>query len=289
MADRLAFIGFGEAGQAFARPDARAFDSKTADAATRAAKFADYAAAGVTGCATAGEALSGAAAILSLVTAAQSLPAASGAAPFLDADALFFDMNSVAPATKRAAAKAIESAGGRYIDVAVMAPVHPKRLAVPLLLSGPHASDGEAVLRAYGFTEVRIVGASIGDASAIKMIRSVMVKGIEALSAEMILAADLAGVADEVIASLNGSWPGADWGAKADYALDRMLTHGIRRAEEMGEAAGTLRALGIAPVMTSGTVACQQMMGNLQLRPVPETLAGKLAAIIPGLTHKGTA
>jgi 3-hydroxyisobutyrate dehydrogenase-like beta-hydroxyacid dehydrogenase len=279
MAKALTFIGFGEAGRAFALPGVRAFDCKTLDDTTRSGKCAHYADAGVAGIDTLAEALAGATAILSLVTAGESLSAARAAAPLLAPGALWFDMNSVAPETKRAAAQAIEAAGGRYVDVAVMSPVNPARLAVPLLISSPHAQEAEATLRAYGFTNLRTVGAATGQASAIKMIRSVMVKGLEALSAEMILAADRAGVTDEVIASLDASWPGADWRARADYALDRMLVHGLRRAEEMRESAQTLRTLGIAPRMTSGTIDWQQALGDLRLGTAPPTLPAKLSAL----------
>ena len=145
-------------------------------------------------------------------------------------------MNSVAPDTKRAAAAAIEAAGGRYVDVAVMAPVHPRGRAVPLLVCGPHAEAARRALARCGFAQCpdRRRAAS-ARASAIKMIRSVMVKGIEALTAECALAAEAAGVRDEVIASLDASWPGADWAERVDYNLDRMMIHGLRRAAEMEE------------------------------------------------------
>jgi 3-hydroxyisobutyrate dehydrogenase-like beta-hydroxyacid dehydrogenase len=171
------------------------------------------------------------------------------------AGALYFDMNSVAPDTKRAAALAVEAAGGRYVDVAVMAPVEPARLAVPLLVSGPHADDGAAALSEFGFSNVRVLPGDIGRASSVKMIRSVMVKGIEALTAEMMLAGEAAGVSGDVLASLGG-----DWSSKAAYNIERMTTHGLRRAAEMEEVAKTLVALGIDPVMTRGTVQRQREM-----------------------------
>lgn len=67
MTGAIAFIGFGEAGGAFARPGDRAFDRKTTHPSTRAAKLTDYEAAGVEGCETARAALTGAAVVLSLV------------------------------------------------------------------------------------------------------------------------------------------------------------------------------------------------------------------------------
>lgn len=272
------FIGFGEAAMAFARPGARGYDRKIDAVATRAGTLADFAHHDVVACASAAAALANAEVVLSLVTADQALAAATEAAAHLAPGALWLDLNSVAPDTKRAAAVAIEAAGGRYVDVAVLAPVHPQRLAVPLIVSGTHAGAGAEALAAAGFTNVRIVPGGIGAASTIKLVRSVMVKGLEALTAEWILAADAAGIRDEAIAALDASWPGVDWGEKADYNLDRMMVHGLRRAAEMDEAAKMLDALGVGATMTRGTAARQRAIGALGL--VPETgLPAKLDAV----------
>ena len=281
----ITFIGFGEAGRALARPGARAFDLKTLDVATRAAKLADYRAAGVSGCETAAAALADARTILSLVTADQVLEAARDSAPMLGSEALWLDMNSVAPGTKRAAAALIEAGGCRYADVAVMAPVLPARLDVPLLVSGPHAEEAATVLRGAGFGRVSVAGNKVGDASAIKMIRSVMVKGLEALSAEFILAADRAGVTDAVLASLDGSWKEQSWQARVGYNLARMLAHGLRRAAEMEEVAKTLEELGIEPAMTRGTIDRQRDIGRIGAEP-PQGLRAKLAMLEQRRTEK---
>ncbi len=279
MTGSIAFIGFGEAAQAFAgaaawRMSASAFDLKTDDDAQRAAKLVDYAAHNVTGCDTLEDALTGAAAVLSLVTADQAGVVAANACASLQANALFFDMNSVAPDTKRASAILIENAGGRYVDVAVMSPVHPKRLETPLLVSGPHAADALLTLRDAGFSNVNIAGAEVGRASSIKMIRSVMVKGIEALTAECVLAAEKADVLDDVLSSLGGDWPD-----KADYNFDRMMIHGIRRAAEMDEVVKTLEALDVPALMTRGTVARQRQIGQLGLKTPDDGLSNKLSQI----------
>lgn len=250
------FIGFGEAGSAFAgaiSAPLNAYDSKTDDPATRGAMRAVFADTRAAGHDSAAEALAGARAVLSLVTASSALQAASDYARFLAPGALWIDMNSVAPDTKRRAAEVIEAAGGRYVDAAIMAPVQPAVLAVPVLLSGPHADDAATVLSVLGFSNIRIVGSDVGRASTIKMLRSVMVKGIEALTAEMVLAARSADVADEVLASL-----GEDWPQRAAYNLERMAMHGQRRADEMEEVAKTLEALGVEPLMTHGTIVRQR-------------------------------
>lgn len=274
----IAQIGFGEAGAALAVAGARGFDRLTDRAESRAAKQGDFARGGVVACDDAAGAIVGAVAVLSLVTADQSLPAAETGAASIGRGALWLDMNSVAPATKAAAARVIDAAGGRYVDVAVMAPVYPVGKSVPLLLAGAAADDAAVLLMLLGFGDVRVVAGPVGAASSIKMIRSVMVKGIEALTAECFLAAAAAGVTDAVAASLAASWPGTDWVARADYNLDRMMLHGVRRAAEMDEVTRTLDGLGTGSTMSRATAARQHAIGSLGLAPVA-TLAAKVAAI----------
>ena len=263
--DRMAVIGFGEAGMALTPAGSRGFDKRQDDA-----KRADFARCRVEACDTAAEAVANAEVIFSLVTADQALAAATAAAPYLALGSLWIDFNSVSPDTKRAAAAVIDAAGARYVDVAVMAPVHPAARAVPLLIAGPHVEAAMAVLAASGFSNVRAVGGPIGSAAAIKMIRSVMIKGVEALTAECALAADAAGVLTDVLASL-----GAEWPHKFDYNLDRMMVHGTRRAAEMGEVVATLDALGTGSAMARATRERQGEIGALGLVP-PPGLAAKL-------------
>ena len=268
IAPLLTLIGFGEAGSTFARAAgwegaARAWDILP----QRRAAMAE---AGVFAAASAAEALAGSPLVLALVSADQALAAAQACAPHLAPGALWCDMNSVAPETKRAAAQAVEAAGARYVDVAVLAPVDPARMNVPLLVASAAADAAVAALGAAGFAKIRSVGAEVGRASAIKMIRSVMVKGVEALTAEMMLAAEAAGVVEEVLASLDASEKVQAWAERAAYNLERMATHGVRRAAEMEEAAKTLIALGIEPVMTAGTVTRQREMAG---KPMPRSQA----------------
>lgn len=279
MTHGIAHIGFGEAGRALALKGARAFDRKVREAALREEMLAAYAAAQVEGVESAAMALEGAATVLSLVTADQALAAARHYASHLAPDALWFDMNSVAPDTKRSAAEAIHGAGGRYVDVAVMAPVHPARFEVPLLVGGPHAELGVVQLTELGFTRVRRIDGGIGAASAVKMIRSIMVKGIEALTAECVIAAEAAGVRHEVLASLDASEKPGRWSERADYNLDRMLVHGLRRAAEMEEVVKTLDGLGTGSAMSRGTVERQRALGSLGIG-ARQGLDAKLDALL---------
>ncbi|MCB2101680.1 MAG: NAD(P)-dependent oxidoreductase [Rhodobacterales bacterium] len=270
-AGKVALVGFGEAGQAMVKgwgPDrARsvwAYDIKTdhADDAVRAAKRADYAHWNVTGCNAPAQAVEGAPLVVSLVTADQALVAAQSVAPHLAPGALFVDGNSCAPGTKRQSAAAVEDAGGRYVDMAVMGPVHPRLHKVPLLLSGPHAADGAAALEALDMEPV-VVDGPVGAASTTKMVRSVMLKGLEALFLECVLAGRRAGVAEAVLASLDVTYPEIDFTGKAAYMLERAATHGVRRAAEMREVAKTVADLGLPPRMARATVDWQQQIGDL--------------------------
>ncbi|MFL6728179.1 MAG: DUF1932 domain-containing protein [Sphingomicrobium sp.] len=282
MAERSAIIGFGEAAQAFVGAErwalpVRAYDRLTDEPATRASKLADYARLNVEAADRLAGAIDGAGLILSLVTADQALAVAT-AATTLPSGSIYCDMNSVAPATKIAAAAAVEGRSGRYVDVAIMSPVNPARLNVPLLLSGPAAIEAELKLRAAGFCNCRVIGNRVGQAAAVKMIRSVIVKGIEALTAEAMLAAELADVTQEVLASLDATERAVPWAERADYNLERMMLHGIRRAEEMNQAVRTLEALGIEPLLTRVTAQRQREMGLKRVHPLPG-LGAKLAQL----------
>lgn len=253
----LALVGFGEAGKAFA---------KGWEAEGVAAPLAFDIAGGVAahGVRLAGrsDVLRGAEAVVCLVTADAALAAAEACAGHLAQGALWFDGNSCAPATKRRAEAVIGAAGACYVDMAIMAPVHPALHRTPVLLSGPEAAQGAAVLAALGM-RARVVGEEVGQASSIKMLRSVMVKGMEALFAECFLGARRAGVEGEVIASLVASTPEIDWFGQGGYALERMMSHGVRRAAEMREVGMALRDLGFAGEMTAAVAAWQDRIGRM--------------------------
>lgn len=285
----IALIGFGEAGLAIARSLGtadnktvlRAFDIKLVDdddaiATAMADRISD---AGVEICASPADAAAEADIVISVVTADQAATAAGLTARHIPQGALYLDMNSCAPTTKQIASSSIEPAGGVYVDVAVMAPIEPHGHETPMLAA---ASDPEAVaarLAAAGLRP-RFVGDEIGRASTIKMLRSVMVKGIEALTAECFRAAVKAGVADEVANSLDASQTDMGWAEQASYNMERMTAHGIRRAAEMREVAKTLRALDIPLAMTTGTIAWQDDMGAIDLTLAPDTpLADQIAMI----------
>lgn len=200
--------------------------------------------------------------VVSAVTASQTVPAASACAPGLRAQSFFLDLNSASPGAKRAAASTIEAAGGRYVEGAVMTSVPPHRIAVPLLLGGPHAEAIAPLLDDLGFV-ARIASREVGVASATKMCRSVMIKGLEALTIESLTAARCYGVEDAVIASLAETFPGIPWEQQATYFFQRVLEHGRRRSEEMREVAVTVSEAGLDPWGSSAIADRQQWVANL--------------------------
>jgi 3-hydroxyisobutyrate dehydrogenase-like beta-hydroxyacid dehydrogenase len=221
--------------------------------------------------------------VISAVTAASSVDAARSVAPHLTENAYYLDINSVSPGRKQETAKLLGERA-RYVDVAVIAAIHPARHRTPLLISGPYAEDISPLLRELDM-QLAVVGPEIGSAAAIKMIRSVMIKGIEALTLECFLAASRAGVLEEVTASLKNNYPTLDWATIADYNLERMASHGERRAAEMEESAATLRELGLDPLMVDSTVKRQREMGAIGKREtVREALKSGRAAILSAIS-----
>jgi len=264
----LCFIGFGEAGQAIAAGlrDAGTvgpmaawdilFPKAEGEKLVKATETI-----GVRRAGSAADAVRDADVVITAVTAASSVDAAQSVKAHLADNPLLLDINSVSPGRKQHTAKLLGDTA-RYVDVAVLAPIYPARHQTPMLLAGPHAQAAAPTLAALGM-RASIAGAETGAAAAIKMVRSVMIKGIEALTMECFLAAARAGVIEEVAASLKNNYPGLDWTKVVPYNLERMASHGERRAAEMEEVADTLRELGVEPLMATATVKRQREMGQI--------------------------
>lgn len=265
----IAFIGFGEAGGILAAdlarehavtmwdcklngPEREAMGKKARDSRVQVGN-------------SLAQALEGATLVFSTVTAGEALKVAQQAAALLQPGQYFLDLNSVAPETKRQAAE--HFLPGAYIDVAVMAPVPPARLQTPLLIGGPQAEAIAPRLQGLGLN-ARYGASTVGQVSAIKMCRSVMIKGLEALTTECLFAAREYGVEEEVLSSLHHSFPSLGWtGAFPDYLISRVAEHGIRRSEEMEEVVKTLRDVGSAGIMSEAIAKSQ--------RQLPEQMAAR--------------
>jgi 3-hydroxyisobutyrate dehydrogenase-like beta-hydroxyacid dehydrogenase len=198
--------------------------------------------------------------VFSAVTADQSLLAVEPLLPHLRQGQVVIDINSVSPGRKRETALAVEAAGGDYLDMAVMAPVHPRKHQTPVLLAGAPAERLLSELLGFGFS-AEIAGPAAGAATAIKMVRSLFVKGLEAITVEALLAAKASGCYEEILSSLSGSFPGLNWPQFAEYQMERTTRHGRRRAAEMRESAATLDALGLRGGLAMEIAEVQERMG----------------------------
>ena len=269
---KLCFIGFGEAGQAIASglrdtgiETVSAWDVLFPAPEGAALKKAGEAM-GARVATSAADAARGADIIVSAVTAASSLEAAKSVEPHLTGNPYFLDINSVSPGRKKDTEKLLEGKA-RYVDVAILAPIHPARHQTPVLLAGPHAQAVMPLLIDELEMRGAIAGDEVGQAAGLKMIRSVMIKGMEALTLECFLAARRYGIVDEVAASLKNNYPTLDWNKVIEYNIERMASHGVRRADEMDQVAATLRELGIDPLMATATSARQREMGRIGKEP----------------------
>jgi 3-hydroxyisobutyrate dehydrogenase-like beta-hydroxyacid dehydrogenase len=204
--------------------------------------------------------------LLSTVTANRAQEAAEQTTPFLEARHMYADLNSVSPALKQAIGQMVEARGARFVEIAIMSPVPPNGHRTRMFLGGPHAEELTEKLRPYGM-KLEVVSDQIGAASAIKMCRSVVVKGLEALLLECVLGAVPYGADERVFATLDESFPGMNWRKLAGYMVGRVVEHGERRARELEEVAATLRAIGVEPIMAEATVKRQDWCANLDLLP----------------------
>ena len=263
----IAIIGYGEVGRILAE-DLRAadqtvtvFDVKLHTAAAPALQ-AHAQQHGVVLTIDHGSAVRNADLVVSAVTANQDIAVAQACAGALKPGSFFLDFNSASPSAKGKAAAIVNAASARYVEGAVMTSLPPYRIKVPLLLGGPDAADLLAPLNALGFNAT-LASSELGKASATKMCRSVMIKGLEAMVIESFTAARAYGVEKEVIASLFETFPGVDWEAQAAYFFQRVIEHGRRRSEEVFEVAETVCDMGLAPLSSTGTAQRQAWVADL--------------------------
>jgi 3-hydroxyisobutyrate dehydrogenase-like beta-hydroxyacid dehydrogenase len=213
--------------------------------------------------------------VISAVTASSALDVAKESSRLLRAGQFFLDINSVSPGTKRKMAGHFEKIQACFVEAAVMAAVPPQRLKVPMLLGGPHAAELAARLPSIGMNAT-VASDRIGVASAVKMCRSVVIKGLEALAVESMFAARRYGAEDAVLTSLAATFPEMGWKEQLpDYLISRVAEHGKRRAAEMREAAQALRDVGIDPIMAEATAERQDSLVKEIAAQLPESRAGK--------------
>ncbi len=285
---RIGFIGYGEIGSTLGAGlrgqgleqvssyDIGAFEGPYAPLIQGRAK-----AAGVTLVASPAELVARADIIIGVTPGSASVGSAEAFAPHLTPRHVFIDIASATPKVKLTVAAALAGSGALVADGSIVGT--PKDgLALPILASGPAAEAVRDAVVPWGM-KVEAVGEKLGTASAIKILRSVLIKGIEALTNEMLLGARRYGLEDVVIASAAKtlSRPFPDF---AEGLLTTGVIHARRRSEEAGMAAEALADVGIDPIMSRSTEARLKWVESLGLKEhfggkVPESLETALAAI----------
>lgn len=265
----IGVIGYGEVGKTFAtglkdKAGVRAvgaWDRKFDDAALQAQERAHAAQAGVQAHDDMRALCQASTFVISAVTASNTLAVAQEAAPHLRPGTVFLDLNSASPGTKQQCSALVEAAGAHYVEAGVMTSVPPYGIRVPMLLGGAQAAALAEALVAWGL-DAKAVSERLGVASAIKMSRSVMIKGLEALVIESYATARAYGVEDHVLPTLAETFPSIDWPKQGAYFFSRVVQHGQRRAEEMRESANTVREAGFEPFMTAAIADKQQWVAD---------------------------
>ena len=275
---RLGLVGYGEVGKIFAAglkaqvSTVSAWDLKFDAPLTRDEQRGHAERAAVLACESMAQLCQSADLVISAVTASNTLAVAQAAAAHIQPGAVFLDLNSASPGTKQQAAALIDGAGAHYVEAGVMTSVPPYGIRVPMLLGGARAVELSEVLALWGMN-AKPVSRELGVASAIKMCRSVMIKGLEALVIESYATARAYGVEDHVLPTLQETFPSIDWTQQGAYFFSRVVQHGQRRAEEMREAANTVSEAGFDPFMASAIADKQQWVADLARAGVFQGLA----------------
>jgi len=225
-------------------------------------------------------ALSEADLVICAVPGDNAAEAAETAGPLLKPGAHYLDLCTITGRMSDADRAFIEAGKGRYIDVAVMGGFFKQGMKAPMLVAGADVEPIVAWMNTNGF-EAKALGPKPGSASAVKMVRSVLVKGIEALGVEALVTAQRQGILEEVLACLAD----ADQMPFRDFIAMLVQTHIVhagRRWEEMGLVAQTLRETGVEPLMTEAIERNHRRTVDARIAPadgqVP-ALAGALAIL----------
>ncbi len=263
----VTIIGFGEAGPVFGKQlhdeglVVTAWDKLQDDASTAESQILKTRSLGITPGTSILEAVSSADLIISTVTASQAHIAAQQAMQGLRAGCHWLDLNSVSPATKQAIHGVVSSKDVLFTEGVAMDTVPSKSAQVPILLCGPESHSLSQLLNGFGFN-TRSVSQALGAASTTKLLRSILIKGMETLFAESMESAGKVGMQDEVVASLQATYPGLDWQKVAGYQLSRATMHATRRAAEMREAQALVQQLGVEPIMATAIAEKQQDLSD---------------------------
>ncbi|HSW16545.1 MAG TPA: DUF1932 domain-containing protein [Ramlibacter sp.] len=229
--------------------------------------------------------------VIALTQGGEALRAAQSIACALTPAHCYADLSSASPSTKQAIATLLAPTGASFVDGVIEASPLERGHALPVLLSGPGAKRFDALLRPWGL-QTRCVGEAAGDASLIKALRNLLVKGQMALLIEAMTAARQVGVEEELFASVAGWYDALPFAENATRVLRTTPIHAARRAEEAQAARAILHELGLDPVMAQATSQVLGRVAALDLRSAlggvaPATLEEALQCMAPAVGRAG--
>ena len=220
---------------------------------------------GVEPCNSIADAISDVDIVFSTVTCSACLDVAEEAAKHLHPQQYFLDFNSISPGKKRKVRDLIKVSGARFVEGSVMSNVPGKRHTVPMFIGGDGGEAFVRMVQPYGM-DVKFIQEEVGQASACKMVRSITMKGIEALYLECMQAARHFNIEDEVLDSIIESMKGMNWREKCNFNMPRTIVHAQRRSDEMENVAETLDEIGHTPRMAKATADTLRWCASLGLR-----------------------
>jgi 3-hydroxyisobutyrate dehydrogenase-like beta-hydroxyacid dehydrogenase len=241
---RVALLGLGEAGSRLATDlvaagvEVRGYDPDPGRGVPSISRAPDPASA-VAGCDV----------VVSVNTAKAAVDAAAAALPGLRKTSVYADLNTASPELKRELAAVVSSAGGGFVDVALLGPVPARGLSTPALASGAAAGTFADFFGRMGMP-VSVVSEEPGDAAAMKLVRSVFMKGVAAAVVESMQAAEAIGHREWLQKEIE-----AMIGPFFQRALEGSQTHAARRADEMKAARELLLELGVEPLIATASAA----------------------------------
>lgn len=279
----IGFIGFGEAARVFsqhlsaAQPRTiRVYCAGRTNRPPYSDAFrADVAAAGASPVDRLADLCAACDVVVSAVVVAHALEVAQAAAAALRPGALYVDISASTPSRKRLMAAAVEGSGALYVDANLMGSVSIYGPTVLLYSSGSGAARFADLFRPMGLA-IEVATDRAGDAALVKMLRSVVTKGIEALVVEALTIATLEGVREEV---MEGLFESMDRTKFSDFTRMCVLTdvlHAERRADEMDDIAADIRSMVLEPIMTAATARRLRASAAFGLR---EAFAGREAGV----------
>ena len=188
--------------------------------------------------------------VVCLTSAASALPIAKSIAPFMRANTVYADLNSASPKTKEQIAEAFRCSKGTFIEAAIMNAVPAKKTKVPILICGEGCEQVAARLNVTGMNVTALSGAKLGTASATKMLKSVLSKGVIALFTEAALVTEKYDLTETVFQSLWNTMNMMTYEKFCHYMVTQAAYHSERLGKEMGEVLATLDDLDENSIMT---------------------------------------